>query len=159
MLSARLGTVSLICRCTECKPILKCTVCVLWSFVLWFDTDWYHPYHPGHDDVIKWNLFYGLLALWSGNSPVTSEFSSQWSVTRSFDVSFDLRLNKRLRKTREAGDLRRYSAHYDVIVMGLCCWHRTNESFDPVAVIQHSIIWKNIKSLELVFLFTQTNDI
>ena len=62
-------------------------------------------------------------------------------------------------KTREAGDLRRYSSHYDVIVMGLCCWHRTNESFDPVAVIQHSIIWKNIKSLELVFLFTQTNDI
>ena len=29
-----------------------------------------------------------------GNSPVTSEFSSQGPVTRSFDGSFDLRLNK-----------------------------------------------------------------
>ena len=31
-----------------------------------------------------------------GNSPVTSEFPSQRTVTRSFDVFFDLRLNKRL---------------------------------------------------------------
>ena len=35
----------------------------------------------------------GLLC---GNSPVTGEFPSQRSVTRSFDVFFDLRLNKRL---------------------------------------------------------------
>ena len=31
---------------------------------------------------------------------------------------FDLRLNQRLVNSREAGDLRRYLAHYDVIVMG-----------------------------------------
>ena len=36
------------------------------------------------------------------------------SVTRSFDVFFDLRLNKRL---KNAGDLRRHRAHYDVAVM------------------------------------------
>ena len=45
------------------------------------------------------------------------EFPAQRPVTRSFDVFFDLRLNKRLSKYREAGDLRRYRAHYGVIVM------------------------------------------
>ena len=50
--------------------------------------------------------------------PVTSEFPSQRPVTRSFDVLFDLRLNKRLSvNNREAGDLKRHHAHYDVIVM------------------------------------------
>ena len=41
---------------------------------------------------------YALLALCAGNSPVTCEFPSQSSVTRSFDVFFDLGLNKWLRK-------------------------------------------------------------
>ena len=45
-----------------------------------------------------------LLALCVGNSPVTGEFPPQRPVTRSFDVFFDLRLNKRLSKTRDAGD-------------------------------------------------------
>ena len=39
-----------------------------------------------------------LLALCVGNSPVTGEFPSQRSVTRSLDVFFDLHLNKRLSK-------------------------------------------------------------
>ena len=43
------------------------------------------------------NIF-AILALCVGNSPVTGEFPSQRSVTRSFDVFFDLRLNKRLSK-------------------------------------------------------------
>ena len=61
-----------------------------------------------------------FLALCAGNSPVTGEFPAQWPVTRSFDVFFDLRLNKRLSKQkREAGDLRRHRAYYDVIVMVL----------------------------------------
>ena len=38
-------------------------------------------------------------------------------VTLYFDIFFDLRLNKRLSKHREARDLRRYRAHYDVIVV------------------------------------------
>ena len=61
--------------------------------------------------------FSALLALCAGNSPVSDEFPTQRPVTRSFDVFFDLRLIKRLSNTREAGDLRRYRAHYDVIVM------------------------------------------
>ena len=61
--------------------------------------------------------FSALLAICAGNSPVTSEFHAQRPVTRSFDVFFDLRLNKRLSKQCEAGDLIRHRAHYDVIVM------------------------------------------
>ena len=61
--------------------------------------------------------FSALLALCAGNSPVTGEFPAQRPVTRSFDVFFDLWLNKRLSNNREAGDLRRQQAHYDVIVM------------------------------------------
>ena len=60
-----------------------------------------------------------LPAICAGNSPVTGVFPTQRPVTRSFDTFFDLCLNKRLINNREAGDLRRHRAHYDVIVM-LC---------------------------------------
>ena len=69
-----------------------------------------------HDDVIKWKHFSVLLAPCERNSPVSGEFSSQRPVTRSFDIFFELRLNKQL-NNRDAGDLRRHHAHYDVIVM------------------------------------------
>ena len=62
------------------------------------------------------DIFSALLGICVGNSPVTGEFPAQGPVTRSFGVFFDLRLNKRLSK-REAGDLRRNRAHYDVMVM------------------------------------------
>ena len=62
-------------------------------------------------------IFPALLAICAGNSPVAGEFPIQRPVMRSFDVFFDLRLNKRLLNNREAGDLRRNQAHYDVIVM------------------------------------------
>ena len=52
-----------------------------------------------------------------GDSPVTGEFPTQRPMTRSFDVFFDLRLNNAWVNNHEAGDLRRYRAHYDVIVM------------------------------------------
>ena len=52
-----------------------------------------------------------------GESTGPGEFPTQRPVTRSFDVFFDLRLNKRLSKHREAGDLRRHRGHYDVNVM------------------------------------------
>ena len=45
------------------------------------------------------------------------EFPAQRPVTRSFDVIFDLRLNNGWINNRKAGGLRRYRAHYDVIVM------------------------------------------
>ena len=55
--------------------------------------------------------FSALLAICAGNSPVTSKFSSQKSVTR-ICVWINGWVN-----IREAGDLRRHRAHYDVIVM------------------------------------------
>ena len=39
-----------------------------------------------------------ILAICTGNSPVTDEFPSQRPMTRSFDVFFDLRQNKQLSK-------------------------------------------------------------
>ena len=61
--------------------------------------------------------FSAILAICVGNSQAFAEFPAQRPVTRSFDVFFDLCLNKRLKKNHEAGDFRRYRAHYDVIVM------------------------------------------
>ena len=61
--------------------------------------------------------FSASLAICAGNSPVSGEFPAQRPVTRNFDVFFDLRLNSDWINNREAGDLRRYRAHYDVILM------------------------------------------
>ena len=63
--------------------------------------------------------FSAFLALCAGNSPAPGEFLAR-PVTRNFDVFFDLRPNKRINcwiNNREAGDLRRHRAYYDVIVM------------------------------------------
>ena len=51
------------------------------------------------------------------NSPVTGEFPAQRPVARGFGVFFDLRLNNAWVNNREAGDLRRHHALYDVKVM------------------------------------------
>ena len=51
-------------------------------------------------------------------SLVSGEFPSQKPVTQSFDIFFDLSLKKNgWVNIREAGDLRRHRAHYDVIVI------------------------------------------
>ena len=59
-----------------------------------------------------------LLALCAGNSSVTGEFTTQRPVTRRFGAFFDLCLNKRQTvNNRDACDLGRHRAHYDVTVM------------------------------------------
>ena len=58
-----------------------------------------------------------LLALCAGYSPVTGEFSAKRPVTWSFDVFFICAWINGWVKNREAGDLRRHSTHYEVIVM------------------------------------------
>ena len=60
--------------------------------------------------------FFASLVLCAGNSPVTGEFPSKRSVTRSFDVFFCAWINGWV-NNRKAGDLGRLRAHYDVIVM------------------------------------------
>ena len=59
-----------------------------------------------------------LLAICAGNSPASGEFPAQRPVTRSFDF-FPLIcvLINGWENNREAGDLRRYRTHYDVIVI------------------------------------------
>ena len=58
--------------------------------------------------------FSALLAFCAGNSPFTGEFPTQRPVMRSFDVFFD---HDSWANNGDASDLRRYRAHYDVIVM------------------------------------------
>ena len=57
-----------------------------------------------------------LLADCVGNSPVPGEFPSQRPATRSFDVFLICVWINGWVNNREAGDLRRYRAHYAVIV-------------------------------------------
>ena len=64
-------------------------------------------------------IFSALLAICAGNSPVPGEFPAQRPVTRSFDVFFDLHRINGWVNNGEAGDLRSYRAHYNVIVINL----------------------------------------
>ena len=56
--------------------------------------------------------FSALLILCTGNSPMTGDFTAQKPVTRNFDIFLLCWVNN-----RDAGDLRRHRAHYDVTVM------------------------------------------
>ena len=58
-----------------------------------------------------------LLAIWAGNSPVTGEFPAQgqWRAGLMFSLMC-VWINGWV-NNREAGDLRRYRAHYDVILI------------------------------------------
>ena len=58
-----------------------------------------------------------LLALCAGKSPVTGEFPSLRPVTLSFDVSLICTWTNSWVNNRNAGDLGRHRARYDVIVM------------------------------------------
>ena len=72
-------------------------------------------------DISWWcnqmETFSALLVLCAGNSPVTLEFPSQRPVTRGFDDSLICVWINGWVNNGEAGDLRRYRANYDVIVM------------------------------------------
>ena len=57
-----------------------------------------------------------------GKSLVTSEFPSQRPVTRSFEIYIYIYLTNGWANNRDAGDLRRHCAHYDVIVMVFESW-------------------------------------
>ena len=63
-----------------------------WKYILTF----LNNNHPWWRHQMQ--TFSALLTLCAGNSPMTGEFPSQRSETRSFDIFFDLLLNKRLSK-------------------------------------------------------------
>ena len=84
---------------------------------------WAHKSHPKlapmgelfrHDDVIKWNIF-RVTGHLCGNSPVNSPHKGQWREALMFSL-ISAWINGWV-NNREAGDLGRHRAHYDVIVM------------------------------------------
>ena len=70
-----------------------------------------------HDDVIKWKHFphYWPFVRGIHRSPVNSPHKGQWRGALMFSL-ICVWINDWV-NNREAGDLRRYRAHYDVIVM------------------------------------------
>ena len=70
-----------------------------------------------HDDVIKWKHFprYWPFVRGIHRSPVNSPHKGQWRGALMFSLTC-VWINDCV-NNREAGDLRRYRAHYDVIVM------------------------------------------
>ena len=70
-----------------------------------------------HDDVIKWKHFprYWPFVRGIHRSPVTSPHKGQWRGALMFSL-ICTRVNGWV-NNGEAGDLRRYSTHYDVTVM------------------------------------------
>ena len=72
--------------------------------------------------------FFSLLDFSAGNSPVTDELPWQRPVTRNFDAFFDLRWLNNWVKNRDAGDLKRYRAHYDVAIIIIKNWLKTNRA-------------------------------
>ena len=83
-----------------------------------------------HDDVIKWKHFprYWTFVRGIHRPPVNSPHKGQWRGALMFSL-ISVWING-LVNNREAGDLRRYSVHYDVTVMGV--WnHRHLHCFIP----------------------------
>ena len=70
-----------------------------------------------HDDVIKWKHFprYWPFVRGIHRSPVNSQHKGQWRGALMFSL-ICVWINGWV-NTREAGDLRRYRAHFDVTVM------------------------------------------
>ena len=112
----------------ECFPFTKMSCTKSW---------WRH----------QMETFSALLAICAGNSPVTAEFPAQRPLTRSFDVFFDLcRINGWV-NNREAGDLRRNRAHYDVIVMYL---HSLPECHTRGSIGTPIDPWEGVSQLHVV---------
>ena len=87
-----------------------------------FKSRWRHQMGP----------FSALLALCVGNSPVPVNFphKGQWRGALMFSL-ICTRMNDWV-NNREAGDLRRYRAHYDIIVMLICLGKTHDECTDHI---------------------------
>ena len=84
----------------------------------------YHTQSIPNDDVIKWKHFphYWPFVRGIHRSPVNSPHKGQWRGALMFSL-IRVWING-LVNNREAGDLGRYRAHYDVIVMYGCTFPR-----------------------------------
>ena len=125
---------------------------------------WVHPRSTLHDDSSNKNVF-RVTGYLCGEFTGPGELPAQRPVTRSFDVFFDLCLNNGWVKNREAGDLRRHRAHYDVIVMmdtlsallaicagnsqeKACCLTESSHSLNQCWIIIDMIMCHSPKALE-----------
>ena len=106
---------------------------------------WHRSPRSSHDDVIKWKHSPRYWPLLRGihRSPVNSPHKGQWRGALMFPL-ICVWINAWV-NNREAGDLRRYHAHYDVTVMWYyASIHKTTSLTD----IQHKkhnddvITWK-----------------
>ena len=89
-----------------------------WSLEMSMLYSWHsYAYTVLHDDVIKWKHFprYWPFVWGIHRSPVNSPHKGQWRGALMF--SLICAWIKDWVNNREAGDLRRHRAHYDVIVM------------------------------------------
>ena len=112
-----------------------------------------------HDDVIKWKHFPRYWSFVRGilRSPVNSLHKSQWRGALMFYLICAW-INGWV-NNREAGDLRRHHAHYDVIVMWFLnerselmyhayCWIGTYEINSPPKVLSPSLNVSHLSSPE-----------
>ena len=98
-----------------------------------------------HDDVIKWKHFprYWLFVRGIHRSPVNSPHKGQWRGALMFTL-ICARINGWV-NNREAGHLRRYRAHYDVIVMHYEWRHISKIAFE-ITNIRSASIFRKISS-------------
>ena len=90
--------------------------------------------------------FSALLAICAGNSPVPGEFPAhkgQWRGALMFSL-ICVWINGWV-NNREAGDLRRYHAHYDVIVMDMTLKNVGNY------IHRNPLVWPNKKTKRVYF--------
>ena len=93
--------------------------CSYWYMQLIYATDICNCSIFVHDDVIKWKHFprYWLFVRGIPRSPMNSPHKGQWRGALMFSLICAWRND--WVNNREAGDLRRHRAHYDVTVMWL----------------------------------------
>ena len=86
-------------------------------------------FYSSHDDVIKWKHFphYWPFVRGIHRSPVNSPHKGQWRGALMFSL-ICVWINGWV-NNREAGDLRRYCAHYDITVMSISVWIWIREVF------------------------------
>ena len=97
-------------------PDAQATSLKWWQWCL-LELDFLRQFFFKHDDVIKWKHFprYWPFVRGIHRSPVNSPHKGQWRGALMFTL-ICARINGWVNNC-EAGDLRRYHAHYDVTIM------------------------------------------
>ena len=111
------------CKCNTIYPnqVIQANAMLIVWHLLYAKLLWSSPCCSQlHDDVIKWKHFprYWPFVRGIHRSPVNSPHKGQWRGALMFSL-ICVWINGWV-NNHDAGDLRRYRAHYDVIVMA--CW-------------------------------------